>query len=64
MSLLGIALLFAASGAAFDDVMGQIMFFLLLTLAGVESALGLALVILYYRIRTQVRWSSLTALKG
>lgn len=64
ISLLGVALSFAVSGAVFGDITGLVMFFALLTLAGVESALGLALVISYYRTRSSVRWSALAALKG
>jgi NADH:ubiquinone oxidoreductase subunit K len=55
MSLLGVALLFATSALLHGDLSGLIMFFVLLTLAGVESALGLALVISYYRVRTSIR---------
>lgn len=54
LSLLGVALLFALYGLLLDDSFGFAVFFLLLTLAGVESALGLALVITYYRVRVTV----------
>jgi NADH-ubiquinone oxidoreductase chain 4L len=55
ISLLGVALLFAVTALLFSDFAGLITFFMLLTLAGVESALGLALVISYYRARTSIR---------
>jgi len=55
ISLLGVALLFAVSAVILGDITGLVVFFLLLTLAGVESALGLALVISYYRLRTSIR---------
>lgn len=64
MALLGVALNFSTSGLILDDLTGQLVFFLLLTLAGVESALGLALVIAYYRLRTSVKFSSLVSVKG
>ena len=64
MALLGVALQYSVSGLIIDDFFGQIIFFLLLTLAGVESALGLALIISYYRVRTSVRFSSLVVVKG
>lgn len=64
MALLGVALQFSTSALILDDFFGQITFFLLLTLAGVESALGLALVISYYRLRTSVRFSPLVVVKG
>lgn len=64
MALLGVAINFSATGLMLDDFLGQIVFFLLLTLAGVESALGLALIIAYYRLRTSVRFSLLSVVKG
>lgn len=64
MALLGVALQFSVSGLIIDDLTGQLVFFLLLTLAGVESALGLALIISYYRLRTSVRFSPLITIKG
>jgi NADH:ubiquinone oxidoreductase subunit K len=64
ISLLGVALLFATAGVLLGDIVGLAVFFVLLTLAGVESALGLALVITYYRVRTSIRWGFLTALRG
>lgn len=64
IALLGTALIFALSSLMLGDLSGSIMFLMLLTLAGVESALGLALVISYYRLKTSIRWSSLAALRG
>lgn len=55
VSLLGVALLFAVFGLLLGDITGLVTFLLLVTLAGVESALGLALVITYYRLRTSIR---------
>lgn len=64
VSLLGVALLFAFSGLLFEDAAGLLMFFMLLMLAAVESALGLALIINYYRVKTSIRWSLVPALRG
>lgn len=64
MSLLGASLLFVGVGLILDDATGQLIFFLLLTIAGVESALGLALVILYYRVRAEVKMSSIVTTAG
>jgi len=55
ISLLGVALFFALISLALGDLLGFITFSMLLTLAGVESALGLALVISYYRLKTSIR---------
>lgn len=64
ISLLGVAFFFAIASLILNDLAGAITFFMLLILAGVESALGLALVISYYRSKTSIRWSSLVALRG
>jgi|SRR5690349_18348342 NADH:ubiquinone oxidoreductase subunit K len=64
IALLGAATLFALVGLMLGDLSGLIMFLLLITLAGVESALGLALVISYYRLKTSIKWSALAALHG
>lgn len=64
ISLLGVALLFALVGLMLNDIIGVIMFLMMITLAGVESALGLALVIGYYRLKTSIKWSALSALRG
>jgi NADH:ubiquinone oxidoreductase subunit K len=55
IALLGTALLFALTSVMLGDLTGAIAFLMLLTLAGVESALGLALVISYYRLKTSIR---------
>lgn len=55
MSLLGVALFFALISIMLGDFTGIIVFLLTLTLAGVESAMGLALVISYYRMKTSIR---------
>lgn len=64
IALLGVALLFVVGSILSGDFFGFLTFFMLLTLAGVESALGLALVIVYSRARTSIRWNSLVALRG
>lgn len=35
---------------AFNDIMGQLLILCILIIAGVESALGLSILILYYRL--------------
>lgn len=54
MSLLGASLLLLSASLVTDDFLGILFFFYLITLAGVESALSLAFVIVYYRVRTSV----------
>lgn len=55
ISLLGVAFFFAVISLVLCDFSGIVVFLLVLTLAGVESALGLALVISYYRVKTSIR---------
>jgi NADH-quinone oxidoreductase subunit K len=52
--ILSIIILFASSPVLIDDLMGQIYSLLILTIAASESALGLALIIAFYRLRESI----------
>jgi len=52
--ILSIIILFASSPILIDDLMGQIYSLLILTIAASESALGLALIIAFYRLRESI----------
>jgi NADH-quinone oxidoreductase subunit K len=52
--ILSIIILFASSSILIDDLMGQIYSLLILTIAASESALGLALIIAFYRLRESI----------
>ena len=47
-----------------DDLSGQIFSFFILTVAASESAVGLAIIIVYFRIRGSIRILQSSALKG
>jgi NADH-quinone oxidoreductase subunit K len=47
-----------------DDLLGHIYALLVLTIAAVESSLGLALIILYYRLRGGISLELICLLKG
>lgn len=47
-----------------DDMIGQIFTLFVLTVAAAESAIGLALLILYYRVRGSISGTQPSALKG
>lgn len=47
-----------------DDLLGQVFSLLVLTIAAVESSLGLALIILYYRLRGGISLELIKLLKG
>jgi NADH-quinone oxidoreductase subunit K len=47
-----------------DDLLGQLFALLILTVAAAESALGLALLVVYYRIRGTIAVEFINLLKG
>jgi len=49
--LLGCTLQFIMTSAIIDDIIGQTYSVLIISLAGAESAVGLGLVVAYYRLR-------------
>lgn len=48
----------------FDDSMGQIFSLMVLTVAAAESAIGLALLVVYYRVRGDIFVDYIHLLKG
>jgi len=48
----------------FDDILGQIYSLLILTIGAVESAIGLAILIVYYRLRGSIAVDMIYTLKG
>lgn len=64
LSLLAINLGFIATSVYLDDLYGQIYVLYVLTLAAAESAIGLALIVLYHRMVGVVLLEKLNNLKG
>jgi NADH:ubiquinone oxidoreductase subunit K len=64
LMLLSLNLNFLLFSVYLDDTYGQIFSLLILTVAASESALGLALIILYYRIRGNITLDLLPVLKN
>lgn len=62
--ILSSIILFVMSSVFFDDIYGQIVGLLLLTVAAAESAIGLALLILFYRLKGGISIDLLTLLKA
>lgn len=52
--LLGATLNFLIHGLMFDDITCQTYAVIIISLAGAESAIGLALVVAYYRLRGSI----------
>ena len=51
LMLLAVNILLIAYSVVLDDIMGELMALMVLGVAGAESAIGLAILISYYRIR-------------
>ena len=52
--LLAITLLILVSSLSFDDVLGQIYAIYIISIAGAESAIGLAILVAFYRLRGSI----------
>ena len=48
----------------FEDITGQIFTMLILTVAAAEAAIGLAIIVSYYRNRGSVRVEEINEMKG
>jgi NADH:ubiquinone oxidoreductase subunit K len=64
LMLLSLNLNFILFSVYLDDVYGQVFSLFILTVAASESALGLALIILYYRIRGNITINLFPVLKN
>jgi NADH-quinone oxidoreductase subunit K len=62
--LLTINLNFIIFSCYIDDVIGQIFSFFVLTVAASESAIGLALLILFFRNRSIISVDAISIIKG
>jgi NADH-quinone oxidoreductase subunit K len=62
--LLSLNLNFIIFSIYFDDLYGQLFSFFILTVAAAESAVGLATIIIYYRIRGSISMNQVAVLKG
>lgn len=62
--LLSVNLNFITFSIYLDDFLGQIFSLFILTIAAAESAIGLAILILYFRLMGHIRISDVAVLKG
>jgi NADH-quinone oxidoreductase subunit K len=62
--LLAININFIVFSIFFDDLLGQMYALLILTVAAAESALGLAILIVYYRLRGGISIDLISLLKS
>ncbi len=64
LMLLAINLNFLVFSVYLDDIVGQLFALLVLTVAAAESAIGLALLVVYYRVRGTISIEFINLLKG
>lgn len=64
LMLLAVNFNFLLFSVYLDDLLGQLFALLILTVAAAESAIGLALLVVYYRIRGTIAVEFINLLKG
>jgi NADH:ubiquinone oxidoreductase subunit K len=64
LMLLSINLNFIVFSIFLDDIMGQLFALLILTVAAAEAAIGLAILIVYYRVRSIISIDFINSIKG
>ena len=64
LMLLAINFNFIIFSVFLDDILGQLFAFLVLTVAAAESAIGLAILVIYYRIRGTIAIEFIDLMKG
>lgn len=52
--LLSITVLILLSSISFDDILGQTLSIYIISIAGAESAIGLGILVAYYRLRGSI----------
>jgi NADH-quinone oxidoreductase subunit K len=62
--LLAVNVLFLVFSMTCDDMFGQILALFILTVAAGESAIGLALLVIYYRVRGNIAVEYINLMKG
>ncbi|MCX7374137.1 MAG: NADH-quinone oxidoreductase subunit NuoK [Alphaproteobacteria bacterium] len=62
--LLSVSLNLVAFSSRLDDLAGQIFAMFILTVAAAEAAIGLAIVVIYFRNRGTIEVEDISALKG
>lgn len=64
LSLLAINLNFIFSSLFLNDIVGLIFTLFILTVAAAEAAIGLAILVLFFRVRSNIFSSHVTYLRG
>lgn len=61
---LSVSINLVSSSIYLDDIAGQILSLLILTIAAAESSIGLAILVIYYRIRNSISVELINLTKG
>ena len=64
MMFLTISFSLVFSSIYLDDIIGQIFSLLILTIAAAESSIGLAILVIYYRVRSNILVELMNLTKG
>lgn len=64
LMLLAISFLFLSNSVVIDNIIGQLFTIMILTVAAAEAAIGLAILVAYYRVRGTISIRSLNLLRG
>ena len=64
LMLLAVNINFVAFSAYLNDLMGQVFALFVLTVAAAEAAIGLAILVVYYRNRGSIAVEDVNSLKG
>ena len=64
LMLLAVNLNFLIFSTYLDDLIGQLFSLLVLTVAAAESAIGLAILVIYYRVRGTIAIEFIDLMKG
>lgn len=64
LMLLSINFNFIIFSVFLDDIVGQLFALLILTVAAAESAIGLAILVIYYRVRGSIAIELINLMKG
>jgi|TARA_B110000914_G_C15310750_1_gene375551 NADH-quinone oxidoreductase subunit K len=64
LMLLAVNLNFIIYSVYLDDIMGQVFALLILTVAAAEAAIGLAILVVYYRVRGSISVENIHLLRG
>lgn len=64
LMLLAVNINFVAYSAFLQDLVGQVFSIFVLTVAGAEAAIGLAIMVIYFHNRKSVETSSISEMRG